>query len=247
MLETLRYSQRDVNAKSPLVSLCDIRNNAPMDYVDWIRRGLAKSGKTQRGLARVLNVDYSVVSKILAKKRNLRADEIDTVAAYLDESPPGNAVSGDRDGGLLAGAQDNVRVKAPLGMHESRIPVYATTAQDGGYIVMTDTIVEYIRPADNLVGVNSPYAIYVTDDRLRPICATGQILQVHPHRPPILQWPVVVLFHEPVEGGTLAVVRQFMGIENGTIVLRTLEPADEQRIDRSTILAMHAVLHIGAP
>jgi len=60
---------------------------AAMD-IDWIRQGLARSGKTQRGLARALNVDPSAVSRLLDGKRQLKAAEVPKVAAYLGIPAP---------------------------------------------------------------------------------------------------------------------------------------------------------------
>lgn len=57
-------------------------------FQDWIRRGLKKDGKTQQGLAEALSVDRTAVSKLLAGTRQLKADEINKVAAYLGEPPP---------------------------------------------------------------------------------------------------------------------------------------------------------------
>ena len=60
----------------------------PISETDWIRDGLAKPGKTQRGLANALGLDPSAVSRLLTGGRQLRAAEIPMVAAYLDSSAP---------------------------------------------------------------------------------------------------------------------------------------------------------------
>jgi phage repressor protein C with HTH and peptisase S24 domain len=49
-----------------------------------IREGLARPGKSQKGLAAALGVDNSQVSRMLAGKRHLRAYEIPTILAYLE-------------------------------------------------------------------------------------------------------------------------------------------------------------------
>src|SRR3546814_14503795 len=57
--------------------------------IDWIRRGLERTGKTQRGLARALGIDPSAVSRPLDGKRQPKAAEMAKVAAYLETPPPG--------------------------------------------------------------------------------------------------------------------------------------------------------------
>ena len=52
--------------------------------IDDIREGLSRPGKTQKGLAAALGLDNSQVSRLLAGKRNLRANEIPIILAYLE-------------------------------------------------------------------------------------------------------------------------------------------------------------------
>jgi hypothetical protein len=59
-----------------------------MNYTAWIRKGLGKPGKSQKGLAASLGVVPSVVSKMLNGRRKLKADEVAVVAAYLEIDPP---------------------------------------------------------------------------------------------------------------------------------------------------------------
>jgi phage repressor protein C with HTH and peptisase S24 domain len=59
-----------------------------MDVVAWIRRGLAKPGKSQRGLAHALEIDPAGVNRLLKGERQLKAAEIARVARYLGEEPP---------------------------------------------------------------------------------------------------------------------------------------------------------------
>ena len=59
-----------------------------MDIVAWIQRGLAKPGKSQRGLAKALAIDPAGVNRLLKGGRQLKAAEIAQVARYLGEEPP---------------------------------------------------------------------------------------------------------------------------------------------------------------
>jgi phage repressor protein C with HTH and peptisase S24 domain len=59
-----------------------------MDVIAWIRRGLAKPDKSQRGLAKALGIDPAGVTRLLNGERQLKAAEIAKVARYLGEEPP---------------------------------------------------------------------------------------------------------------------------------------------------------------
>lgn len=67
--------------------MCENRTMADR-FVDWIRRGLEREGRTQVGLAAALGVAHPQVTMLLQGKRRLKADEIDRVAAYLGSPPP---------------------------------------------------------------------------------------------------------------------------------------------------------------
>ena len=55
---------------------------------DWIRNGLKKPGKSQKGLADALGLDPAAVSRLLNGQRRLKADELEKVTAYLEAEPP---------------------------------------------------------------------------------------------------------------------------------------------------------------
>jgi transcriptional regulator with XRE-family HTH domain len=60
----------------------------PGVWTKWISSGLKKDGKDQYGLAAALGVDRSAISKLISGKRQLKADEIQKAARYLEEPPP---------------------------------------------------------------------------------------------------------------------------------------------------------------
>jgi phage repressor protein C with HTH and peptisase S24 domain len=61
-------------------------------YIDWIKRGLQKKGKTQIGLAKALGVAHPQITRLLQSHRRLKADEIPKIAEYLEEPPPARAI-----------------------------------------------------------------------------------------------------------------------------------------------------------
>lgn len=65
-------------------------------YIQWLRDGLNRPGKTQRGLAAKLNVSESVVSRMLKGERKILAAELDIIASYLGEPPPSHRTENER-------------------------------------------------------------------------------------------------------------------------------------------------------
>lgn len=55
---------------------------------EWIRRGLAKPGKTQRGLARALGLDPAGVNRLVHGRRQIKVGELAATERYLEEPAP---------------------------------------------------------------------------------------------------------------------------------------------------------------
>lgn len=66
-----------------------------MTLAEWLRDALRRlrPHKTQAGLAAALGRDASVVSKILADTRKVKADELRVIVRYLGETVPSELVS----------------------------------------------------------------------------------------------------------------------------------------------------------
>lgn len=58
------------------------------DTLTWIKEGLKKPGKTQRGLARAMGIDPTGVSRMLAGNREIKANEVPKIRAYLGAPLP---------------------------------------------------------------------------------------------------------------------------------------------------------------
>ena len=135
--------------------------------IEWIRKGLAKKGKTQTGLARAMNIAHSQISRLLSGDRQLKAREIPVIAAYLEELPPSGPTRKIRiTGYVAAGAEifelqedenetDLNEVDAPPGATEDMVAVEVRGDSLPGYA--EDAWVVYYRnrkenPDDSMIG-----------------------------------------------------------------------------------------------
>jgi len=57
-------------------------------YLDWLRKGMQKKGKTHLGLALKLNIGRTDVTKMLGGNRKIPADELRGIAEYIEEPIP---------------------------------------------------------------------------------------------------------------------------------------------------------------
>jgi phage repressor protein C with HTH and peptisase S24 domain len=105
-----------------------------MDIVAWIRRGLGKPGKSQRGLAEALEIDPAGVTRLLKGERQLKATEIAKVARYLGESVPMPAVRGAKSASAAPADDDTY----------ARVAVYDARAAAGAGGVGSDMVKHFL-------------------------------------------------------------------------------------------------------
>ena len=60
----------------------------------WIERGLAKPGKSAKGLAVALGCSESAVSRLRSGRRRIQLADVPTIEAYLGERVPGQLTNG---------------------------------------------------------------------------------------------------------------------------------------------------------
>jgi hypothetical protein len=97
-------------------------SNTSKLYLDWLRHGLRKPGKSGKGLATVLGVSESAVSRMLAGKRRFQLLELPKIAGYIEEEVPGSNGAASQ-----AAAHDKIPDQPELG-NEQAVPLVRVTA-----------------------------------------------------------------------------------------------------------------------
>lgn len=216
--------------------------------LDWIRDGLAKPGKTQRGLAMALGLDPSAVSRLLTGTRQLRAAELPVVAAYLESEAPfpaGFAPQPATSSGVapLPGAP-----AAPwTGLRD--LPVMGTVvAGSDGMFVMNGQVHDYIERPPSLQGVTSAYAVYVADTSMVPRYFPGETLHIHPGRAITSgEDTFVVVQIKPEADGEAprALVKRYLRQTGDTLVLEQFNPQRELVFPLDQIETIHLIIWSG--
>ena len=225
--------------------------------LDWIRDGLAKPGKTQRGLATAMGVDPSAISRLLAGTRQLRAAELPVVAAYLEsEIPTGFTPDLARESGRSTQAvpATPVHTSGPTsGAGNRDLPVMGTAlggsaGGSGGMFLMNGEIHDYIERPPSLRGVASAYAVYVADTSMVPRYFPGETLHVHPGRAVVRgdDTFVVVQLRPDTEGEPpRALVKQFSRQTADTLYLKQFNPATELSFPLEQVESLHLIIWAG--
>jgi len=212
----------------------------------WFHRALDRIGATQADLARHLRLAPSAVSRMLKGERQMKQLETVLTAGFLgvsvDEvlqhavaesaSPPTIDLSRPVRGRPPSAAPSRVARSVDM------IPI--RSAGRGGIdqaMFLEDGPIGYTPRPANLSGVRAAYAIYMVGDSMEPRYEQNWLLHVNPFKPPRHGRDVVVY-----KKGQAVLIKQFVGWEGDTLVLRQLNPPDTLRIPRSEVEECHLIV-----
>ena len=219
----------------------------------WFSQALERAGASQADLARHLRLAPSAVSRMLKGERQMKPLEVVHIAAFLrvsEEEVLRHAVETPVSAGVGEaprrgrGRPPSSRTTAPaappssLSHERDRIPI-RSGARGGSdeEMFLEDGPIGYTSRPANLGGVRSAYAIYMVGDSMVPRYEPGWLLHINPFKPPTRGRDVVVY-----KEGQAVLIKQFVGWEGDTLVLRQLNPPDTLRMPRSQIRECHLVV-----
>lgn len=216
-----------------------------MDFL-WFHQALERIGASQADLARHLRLAPSAVSRMLKGERQMKQLETVQIAGFLGVSPDeilrhavDNAVPAPAGDLPRAGRGRPPSVSPPaVGRMTDMIPI--RSAGRGGndqQMFLDDGPIGYTPRPANLGGVRAAYAIYMVGDSMEPRYEPGWLLHVNPFKPPIRGRDVVVY-----KQGQAVLIKQFVGWDGDTLVLRQLNPPDTLRIPRAEVRECHLVV-----
>ena len=229
------------------------------ELLAWIRRGLEQPDRTQRGLARALDLDPSAVSRLLRGQRRLRAEEMRRVASYLGMGPPdlgGEPVT--KAASPTNAQQETVELPATADPEGSRVsqglspgelprdvPVHgiAVGGSDGTFL-LNGEVVDFVRRPPGVANAASVFAVYVSGDSMSPRYDPGDLVFLHPHRPAVAGCDVVVEMHGESEGepGVCMIKRLLQIAPNRLYLAQFNPPRDDIEIDRAKVRHVFRVL-----
>jgi phage repressor protein C with HTH and peptisase S24 domain len=125
--------------------------------------------------------------------------------------------------------------------HALMIAVYGLAAASvTGNLTMTSEPVEWVAAPGPLSTVRDAYALRVIGSSMEPRYFPGDVIFIHPHKPPVPGDHVVI--QEQMNGGTCVSVKRYDKTTETHIVTTQYNPRAEIKFTRSRILALHRVL-----
>lgn len=203
---------------------------------------------TQRGLAERMGLDPAAVNRMLYGRRSIMAEEIPVIEAYLGQrldlgdtaaaaprsvaqAPARRGLSDVPQAGVAPPAHGNIAPPA----HGHVLPPVPVRDMQGG-----DTPIDWTPRHPAQAGLPAAFALYVSDDLMAPRYLRGEIIYVHPHRPPAAPQDVIVAAAD----GRLTLCR-LIAEEGDSLRVQFLNPAQEKTIARAGIAALYAVVGRG--
>ncbi|MCW5730437.1 MAG: LexA family transcriptional regulator [Alphaproteobacteria bacterium] len=126
---------------------------------------------------------------------------------------------------------------------EADLPVYGT-AEGGptGMIIAYDPI-EWVKRPEPLRQVENGFGFYLVGDSMSPRFEHGDLLLVHPTRPPGRKDDVLAILRGEKDGEHYALVKRFVGWKGDQLLLEQLNPAERLKpIQRAQIAGLHMIV-----
>lgn len=137
---------------------------------------------------------------------------------------------------------EQIRPGAEL-VGEKDLPIYASA--EGGPYGMTISYdpIDYVKRPEPLMKVKGAFGFYVVGDSMAPRYEPGDLLLVHPSKPPVRNDYVLVLLRDGLDGQVDAIVKRFLGWDGDKLRLDQFNPPGEIKpIPRDRVHNLHLVV-----
>lgn len=223
-----------------------------------IKAARARAGVTQQWLATRVGVSRAAVAQweretdptVPEHDRILKvAEALGVSAAFL--------ITGEGEDGPLLDASparradaapfDPVPMPAPAELRPG-LPVYGVAACHNSHgheaFEMQGEVIDRVKYPPALTNVPGAYAIYATGDSMEPRYFAGELVYVHPGKPPTPGSFVVVQLHPDHEGGPIrAMIKRLVRRSPSKVTLAQYNPQEEFDLQWDEIRAIHRILN----
>ena len=135
-------------------------------------------------------------------------------------------------------------VRLPAVAHLPRdVRVLGTAAGgDDGAFELSGTEIDYVRRPAGISAARDVYAVYVVNDSMSPRYEAGDLIYVHPGRPPRIGDYVVVQLRDGEHGARRALIKRLARRTARVLVLEQFNPSRTKEIPMSQVEAIHRIL-----
>lgn len=221
-----------------------------MEIAGKIRAARKAAKITQAALAAALGVTPAAISlwetgETAPKRDNLLA------MARIFGVPASAFLDDDLDAPQIAAAiAPKVRV-IPVDLPAStempaNLPVRGTAAcsENDGAFQLEDSVVDYIRRPPALQNVPEAYALYLSGDSMEPRWTSGDLIMVHPKRPPRLGDHVILVIQKGQDAPQQAYCKRLIRRHANKVEVEQYNPRKQLEFPESQVVSIHKILDI---
>ncbi len=198
---------------------------------------------TQRGLAERMGVNPAAVNRMLHGQRKIMAEEIPIIEAYLGLRLDLQYLQEAPRPGTRRGFSDNAATP-----FEAPVPVYGYAAGSddvakkgtSGLNLSNGDIVDWVARHPALNGIKDAFGIYVFSDSMEPRYFRGELIYVHPGRPPEVNKDCVI----EMKNGD-AFIKRLVKLGESKIRVRQFNPPLETDVSLKEVQALYSVIGRG--
>ncbi len=222
----------------------------------WIAYKLAEDTTlSQKGLAEALGVNPSAVNRMLHGRRAIKVDEIPVIEDYIGEKYQETQGGADLNRFASAAASGQMRTYSPppeldvqhIYRRENAsvrnaprpldpVPVYQVKEGQKNMGHVVDWVVRH----PSQIGLDDSFALYIADQSYSPRYQKGEVIYLHPSRPPEMGRDCLV---ELKSGGYQ--IWRYLGEEDRTLLCENTNLGKKTKIDLSDIAFIYNVLGRG--
>lgn len=198
--------------------------------LDWIKRGLVRPGKSQRGLAKALGLDPAAVNRMLRGGRQIKAREMPIIEDYLQTNGKKIAFpelkSGQREFSL------------------DKLPIVGTgEGSEDGSQPFNGEIVDRVPRPPSLADAPTAYGVYVSGHSMEPRYAQGELIYVHPGKPVTPGCYVLVQMQPKTEGEPpRALIKRLTKRSGPRVILEQFNPPKTFEVQTKDVMAIHRIV-----
>lgn len=126
------------------------------------------------------------------------------------------------------------------------VPVMGTAAgsHNSGAFQLNTGVVDWIRRPPALIGARDIYALYVEGTSMEPQFRPGDLVYIHPHKPPRIGDAVIIQQKLSAGDDITATIGILRRVNSEKILIEKHNPKAEIALDRASIISIHKVLTV---
>lgn len=219
---------------------------------EWIQSALKQAGISQAELARRLtsllgrSIDRAAVNKIIHNKRTITADEWVSIARLTKmESEFNEFARGNIAVQRLSKYQESPHLhffpKAD-DLKAQKIPMYGRAIVGADGVAMDGRVIGWTFCPPGFEDVDRIYASYINGNTMFPRYKTGEVVWMHPNKPPKGGDDVFLQIQREGEEPPLGIAREFIAWDGDTLSVSQHNPPQNTTFQKNEVLAMHVIV-----